>query len=59
MYYNRKKTSPVVTEVNFRVVLAILLTFRILGGILDVKSAFSHGEFENDEANNLEVPEGF
>ena len=27
--------------------------------VLDVKSAFLHGEFENDEKIYMEVPEGF
>ena len=31
----------------------------MLGGVLGVKSEFSHGEFENDEEICMQVPEGF
>ena len=45
----KKSSSPVVNEVTFRAILAIMLTFRMVDGILDVNSAFLHGEFENDK----------
>lgn len=58
-YDSNKKSSLDVRKGTFRFVLAIILTFRMLGCILDVKSAFSHGEFENDENICVEAPEGF
>ena len=49
--------SLVVNEADFRVVLAIVLTFQILSGILDVKSEFFPGEFENDKKICMEAQE--
>ena len=58
-YDSKNMSSLVVKEVTFRPVLAVVLTFRMLGYILDVKSAFLHGEFKNDEIIYIEVPENF
>ena len=58
-YDSKDISSPVINEVAFRIELVIMLMFQILAGTLDVKSAFLHGESENDEKIYVEVPEGF
>ena len=58
-YDSKNISSPVVNEVTFRIALVMMLTFQMFADILDVKSAFLHGEFENDEKIYVEVPEGF
>ena len=50
MCCNSKETfSPVVSEAIVRVFLAVILIFRMLGGISDAKSIFSYSELETDE----------
>ena len=52
-------SSPVTNEVTIRIVLVIIIVLQLLAGVLDVKGAFLHGEFDSDEEQiHMTVPDG-
>ena len=52
-------SSPVTNDVSIRVALVLMLMANWVAQVVDVKGAFLHGEFENDEKIYTEVPQGF
>ena len=51
--------SPVTNEITIRIALVTMLVADWVGELLDVKGAFSHGDFEDDECICMKAPEGF
>ena len=52
-------SSPVTNDVSIRVALVLMLMANWVAQVVDVKGAFLHGEFENNEQIYTEVPQGF
>ena len=52
-------SSRVANEVSIRVVLTLMVMGSWYAEILDVKGAFLHGEFEDEESIYMKKPEGF
>jgi hypothetical protein len=50
---------PVTTDVTVRVCLVLMLMANWTAQLVDVKGAFLHGEFDNNEHIYIEVPQGF
>ena len=58
--YNKDETAVlVVNEITIRVMLALMLTLRMLGNVHDTKGAFLCGEFTNERKMHIEVPQGW
>jgi len=52
--------SPVTNDMSIRIMMVLALMASWISWITDVKGAFLHGEFEeNDEPVYMEIPEGF
>merc|ERR1739848_491062 len=51
--------SPVTNDVTIRVIMALMIMAGWASHIVDVKGAFLHGEFENNEELYFKVPQGF
>ena len=52
-------TSPVTNEVTIRVVLVLMVMSEWHSEMIDVKGAFLHGKFEDEERIYMKVSEGF
>ena len=48
-----------INDITIRIVLVLMLMAGWVGQILDVKDAFLHGDFEDEEQVYIEVPQGF
>ena len=48
-----------VNEITIRTVLVLMMMGDYVGELLDVKGAFLHGDFRDDEQIHMEIPEGF
>ena len=58
-YDGQTISSPVANDATIRIVLIIMIMAGWVGELLDVKGAFLHGDFEDDDEVYMEVPEGF
>ena len=60
IHYDPSSTAaPVTNDVTIRVMLTIAIMASWIAYIVDVKGAFLHGDFENEEEIYTEIPEGF
>jgi len=57
-YESHQKAAPVANDITIRIVLVLMLLFKFHGELLDVKGAFLHGTFGDNERIYMEVPEG-
>jgi hypothetical protein len=58
-YQSHSISSPVSNEVTIRIVFTLMLMAGWVGELLDVKGAFLHGDFEDEEDVYMKVPQGF
>ena len=58
-YDGQSISSPVANDATIRIILILMVMAGWVGELLDVKGAFLHGNFENDDEIYMEVPEGF
>lgn len=58
-YDSTEASSPVTHDITIRVCLILMLMMQGSAGLLDIKGAFLHGRFEDEEPIYIEVPEGF
>ncbi len=52
-------SSPVTNSATIRIVLTLMIMADMLAHAVDVKGAFLHGEFEDEEVIHMKVPQGF
>ena len=59
-YHESNIASPVTNDMSIRIIMVLALMARWTAKIVDVKGAFLHGEFEEeDEPIYMGVPQGF
>ena len=58
-YDEQAIASPVTTDVTVRVCMVLMLMAGWTAKLVDIKGAFLHGEFDNNEKIYTEVPQGF
>ena len=58
-YDSASIASPVTNDITIRMMIVLMLMTGWIGYLVDVKGAFLHGEFENDEQIFTKIPEGF
>jgi hypothetical protein len=58
-YDSASIASPVTNDITIRMMLVLMLMAGWTGYLVDVKGAFLHGEFENNEEIYTKIPEGF
>ena len=51
--------SPVTNDVSIRIIFVLWIIAGWISHIVDVKGAFLHGEFDNNEVIYFKVPQGF
>ncbi len=52
-------SSPVTNSATIRIVLTLMIMASMLAHVVDVKGAFLHGEFENEEIIHMTIPQCF
>jgi hypothetical protein len=58
-YDDSSISSPVTNDVTIRIMIVLMLMANWIGKMIDVKGAFLHGEFDNNEVIYFYVPQGF
>jgi hypothetical protein len=52
-------SSPVTNSATIRIVLVLMVMADMIAHVVDVKGAFSHSEFEDDEKIHMKITKGF